>query len=92
MDRVAGGQRHRGDLRHCPCVIRSTRAAHIGALPARIGADHEKVRAFPLVLVGNAGWDHHDIAGAQLNGLAALAAQSRADPTSGDAEHLVHAL
>ena len=62
-----------------------------GTYRGSAGADHEKVRAFPLILVSNAGWDHDDIAGTQLNGLAALATQSHADPTRGDAEHLVRA-
>ena len=89
MDRVAGGQRDRGDPRYYGRAICGTRTAHIRALPARISADDEEVRARSLVLVGDAGRDHDDISGAQLDRSAALAAEPQADPTSGTAEHLM---
>ena len=41
MDRIAGEQRDRGDPRQRARVIRGTRTAHIGALPARIGSDDD---------------------------------------------------
>ena len=91
MDRVAGGQRNRGDLWHRTRAIRRARTAHIGALSARIGADDEEVRARALVFVGDAGRDYDNVAGAELHRPAALATESHADPTGGDAEHLVRA-
>ena len=89
MDRVGGGQRDRGDLRHCMRVICRARTPHVRAPPARIGTDDKQVRARRLVLVGDAGRDHDDISGAQLDRSAALAAEPQADPTSGNAEHLM---
>jgi hypothetical protein len=56
-----------------------------------IGADDEEVRARALVFVGDAGRDYDNVAGAQLHRPAALATESHADPTGGDAEHLVRA-
>ena len=41
--------------------------------------------------MGHTRRNHDDITGAQLHRLATLAAQSDADPTGGDAEHLVRA-
>src|SRR6516165_2881916 len=55
------------------------------------GDPRQEVRAYAVVLVGEAGRDHDDITSAQLHRLAALATQSHADPTGGDAEDLVRA-
>src|SRR6516165_11299484 len=55
------------------------------------GDPRQEVRAYAVVLVGEAGRGHDDITSAQLHRLAALATQSHADPTGGDAEDLVRA-
>jgi hypothetical protein len=64
-------------------------AAQIGALAARIGADDEEVGARRFAFVRNPGRDHHDIAGAQLDGLPALAAELDPGAACGDAEHFM---
>src|SRR5215831_6268130 len=87
MNRVAGGQRDRSYTRQGARVIGRAGTAHIRALSARVGADDEEVRAGSLILVGDAGRDHDDIAGAQFHCLSALATESHADPTGSDAEH-----
>jgi hypothetical protein len=66
MDRVACGQRNRGDPRQGAGAIRATRTAHIGALAARIGADDQEVRACALVLVGDAGRDWKSSSGTMM--------------------------
>jgi hypothetical protein len=91
MDRIAGGQRDRGDPRQRARVIGHARTSHVGALPARIGADDQEVRAGSFVVVGHTCRNDDDITGTQLHRLAILATQSDADPTRGDAEHLVRA-
>jgi hypothetical protein len=53
-------------------VICRAGTAYIEALPARISANDQEVRARVLVLVGDAGRDHSDIAGAQFHRPAAL--------------------
>ena len=91
MDRIAGEQRDRGDPRQRARVIGHARTSHVGALPARIGADDQEVRAGSFVVVGHTCRNDDDITGTQLHRLAILATQSDADPTRGDAEHLVRA-
>ena len=41
--------------------------------------------------MGDAGWNHDDITGAQLHRPARLAAESHADPTGGNGKHLMRA-
>ena len=57
----------------------------------RISANDEEVRARSLVFVGDAGRDHDDIASTQLHVQPTFATEPDADPTGGDAEHLVRA-
>src|SRR5438445_7905286 len=64
-------------------------AAEIGALAARIGTDDEEVGARRFALVRDPGRDHDDVAGAQLDGLPALAAEPDPGAARGDPEHFM---
>ena len=64
-------------------------AAVIGALAARIGADDQQIGARRLALVRDPGRDHDDVAGAQFDGLAVVAAEPHPRGAGGDAQYLM---
>jgi hypothetical protein len=64
-------------------------AAEVGPLAARIGADDEEVGARRFALERDPDRDRHDVAGTQLDGLPALAAEPHPGAVRGDAGHLM---
>src|SRR5690242_14004697 len=65
------------------------RDAHVGALAAGVSADDYEIGAGPLVLVGNPGRDHGDVARVELHPFAGFAAEPYPNRPGGDTEHLV---
>src|ERR1700730_13683601 len=89
VDGIVSWQCHLRNVAPRPFALLCGGPTYFRALPAGIGSDNHQIRARPLALVGNASWDHNDITGAQLNRLAALAAEPDPNGSSGDAERLV---
>src|SRR5215472_574530 len=89
VNRVQTRHRKLADVMQRPPAVLRSGAAHVRVLSAGVGAHHHQIGTGSLILVGDAGWYHDDVAGMQFYDRAGFAAEPHPNRAGRDPQHLV---